>query len=49
MEAVYEQLFSLKYFGYWSFIELYSMPIGLRDWFAKRLTKQLKEEADRKK
>jgi hypothetical protein len=46
MESVYEQMFSLKYYGAWSFIELYSLPIGLRNWFTEKLVKQLKEEAE---
>lgn len=44
--GVYEQIFNLKYHGGWSFIELYNLPVGLRNWFIERLTKQLKEEAE---
>ena len=44
MENVYEQFFFLKYSGGWSFSEAYNLPIGLRDWFTKRLIKQLKQE-----
>jgi hypothetical protein len=44
MEAVYDQIFYLKYYGGWSFIEAYSLPVGLRGWFIDRLIKQLKEE-----
>jgi hypothetical protein len=46
MEAVYEQFFVLKYHGGWSFIEAYNLPVGLRNWFVKRLVKQLKDEVD---
>jgi len=46
MEGVYEQFFALKYYGGWSFIEAYNLPIKLREWFVERLTKQLKREAD---
>lgn len=44
MENVYEQFFMLKYHGGWSFIEAYSLPIGLRLWFIKRLQKQFEDE-----
>ena len=39
-------MFSMKYYGGWSLTELYSLPIGLRRWFADRLIKQLKDEAE---
>ena len=45
MEAVYEQFFLLKHFGGWSFIEAYNLPVGLRNWFVDRLTKQYADEA----
>jgi len=41
---VYEEIFQLKYFGGWSFTEVYSLPIGLRKWFLKRLAKQIESE-----
>jgi hypothetical protein len=44
IEAIYEQIFYLKYLGGWSFYEAYNLPIGLRDWFVKRLTEQLEKE-----
>ncbi len=44
MEAVYEQFFFLKYYGGWSFIEAYNLPVGLRIWFVKRLSDQLEKE-----
>jgi len=43
-ENVYEEIFSLKYHGGWSFIEAYSLPIQLRAWFVKRLVKQFETE-----
>jgi|TARA_Y100000310_G_scaffold203562_2_gene203815 hypothetical protein len=43
---VYEQFFFLKYSGGWSFSEAYNLPIGLREWFVKRLSTQLKDEAE---
>jgi hypothetical protein len=45
-EHVYEQFFFLKYHGGWSFTEAYNLPIGLRKWFIKRLSKQLEKEAE---
>ena len=44
MEKVYEQFFQLKYFGGWSFIEAYSLPVQLRGWFVRRLSSQLEKE-----
>jgi hypothetical protein len=46
MEGVYEQFFLLKYHGGWSFMEAYNLPVGLRTWFLKRLSKQLNDEAE---
>ncbi len=46
MEKVYEVFFFLKYHGGWSFIEAYNLPVGLRNWFVERLSKQLKSESD---
>jgi len=44
MEQIYEQFFLLKYHGGWSFIEAYNLPVALRTWFLKRLSKQLEDE-----
>ena len=44
MESVYEQFFILKHHGGWSFTEAYSLPVGLRTWFLKRLQKQFEDE-----
>ena len=46
MENVYEQFFFLKYYGGWSLTEAYSLPVGLRTWFVKRLQKQLEDEQE---
>lgn len=45
IKAVYEQFFLLKHFGGWSFTEAYNLPVGLRNWFVDRLTKQYEDEA----
>ena len=49
MEKVYEQFFLLKYYGGWSFIEAYNLPVALRTWFLERLSKQIKDEAEANK
>jgi hypothetical protein len=44
MEGVYEQFFYLKHHGGWSFIEAYNLPVQLRNWFVRRLSKQFEDE-----
>jgi len=44
MEHIYEQFFFLKYWGGWAFSEAYNLPVGLREWFVKRLIKQIEDE-----
>ena len=44
MESVYEELFAMKYYGGWSLFESYNLPITIRQWFAKRLAKQIEQE-----
>lgn len=34
----------MKYYSGWSFIEFYNLPIGLRNWFVKRLSDQIETE-----
>ena len=46
---VYEQIFYLKHYGGWSFIEAYSLPIQLREWWLKRIQKQFELEAEQQK
>jgi len=46
MKSVYEQIFQMKYYGGWSFLEAYNLPIGLRNWFFERLVKQKESEED---
>jgi hypothetical protein len=41
---VYEELFALKHYGSWSFIEAYNLPVQLRRWFVERLIKEHKRE-----
>ena len=45
-KSIYEAFFFLKYYGGWSFVEAYNLPVGLRKWFIERLRQQLKEESD---
>jgi hypothetical protein len=49
MQQVYEQFFLLKYYGGWSFIEAYNLPIGLRSWFLNRLVKEKEAEQEANK
>jgi hypothetical protein len=44
MEGVYEHFFYVKYYNGWSFTEFYNLPIGLRNWFVKRLSSQIEKE-----
>jgi hypothetical protein len=45
-QDVYEQIFSLKYHGGWSVMEVYNLPVQLRTWFVQRLVKQLNDESE---
>jgi hypothetical protein len=44
MEEIYENFFYMKYYSGWSFTEFYNLPIGLRNWFVKRLSQQIEKE-----
>ena len=44
MEGVYEHFFYMKYYSGWSLTEFYNLPIGLRNWFVKRLSDQIEKE-----
>jgi len=46
IESVYEQIFSLKYHGGWSFFESYNLPVSVRGWFLNRLAEQKKSEIE---
>jgi len=41
---LYETFFYLKYYGGFSIFESYNLPVGLRNWFVKKLVAQLQEE-----
>ena len=43
-KQLYEQIFLMKHYGGWSFIEVYNLPVGLRNWFYQRLVQQYEEE-----
>tara|TARA_Y100000592_G_C5316526_1_gene242731 strand:- start:65 stop:226 length:162 start_codon:yes stop_codon:yes gene_type:complete len=34
----------MKYYGGWSLFELYSLPIGLRNWYIEMLAEQKEKE-----
>ena len=44
IENVYEEIFSLKHHGGWSFIEAYNLPIQIRRWFLRRLQKHFDDQ-----
>ena len=44
MKDVYEQFFILNYYGNWSFLESYNLPIGLRRFFVQKLLEQKEAE-----
>ena len=46
MESVYEILFNMQYHGKWSFLEAFTLPVMLRNWFAKRLSQEKEKEAE---
>jgi len=46
MENVYEQFFAMMYYGKWDFQQAYALPVGLRNWFIKRLIKEKKKEKE---
>jgi hypothetical protein len=46
MEGVYETFFQMKYFGGWSYIEAYNLPIPIRQWFYSRLKLQKENEQE---
>jgi len=37
----------MKYYGGWSLFELYSLPIGLRDWYVQLLIDHKEEEREK--
>ncbi len=41
---MHTQIDQMKYYGGWSFIEAYSLPVGLRNWYYKQLAERKKEE-----
>ena len=47
LESVYEEFFFLSYYGNWSFMEAYNLPVAIRKWFVKRLVKQKEQELGR--
>ena len=43
IKNIYEQFFYMKYYAGWSLFELYSLPIGLRNFYVRMLV-DLKEK-----
>ena len=46
IESVYEQFFYLKYYGGWSFIEAYNLPVKIRHWFVHKLSDHMEKERE---
>ena len=46
VKQVYEQFFYMKYYGGWSFFELYNLPVGLRNWYITMLSDQKEKESE---
>ena len=46
IEKVYEHFFYLKYYGGWSFIEAYNLPVKIRNWFVFKLNEQMEKEKE---
>ena len=44
MKKVYEIFFILKNNYNWSFIELYNLPIGLRNWFITKYSNMIEKQ-----
>tara|TARA_R100000657_G_C4630644_1_gene78705 strand:- start:44 stop:190 length:147 start_codon:yes stop_codon:yes gene_type:complete len=36
----------LKYYGGWSFIEAYNLPVKIRHWFVHKLSEQMTKEKE---
>ncbi len=49
INEVYEMFFLMKEICNWSFFELYSLPVKLRDWFWRRTIKHKQEIQQNKK
>ena len=46
MQQVYEVFFTLKHYGGWSLSELYTLPVGLRQWWLERTVKEYEKEKE---
>ena len=44
MQGVYDLFFGMKMHGGWSFIEAYNLPIGLREYYYKKLVEHYEKE-----
>ena len=49
IEGVYEEIFSLKMHGNWSFMEAYNLPVQIRRWFLKRTAKYYEDKIERQR
>ena len=44
MKNIYDVFFSMKLHGGWSFIEAYNLPVGLRDYYFKKLIEHYEKQ-----
>ncbi len=44
LQSIHQQFFYMKYYGGWSLYELYTLPVGLRNWYIQRLADHKEEE-----
>lgn len=45
-QAIHSQMEEMIHYGGWSYIEVYSLPSGLRKWYYKKLADRLNKEAE---
>ena len=46
LKSVFDQIFDLKIYGGFSIYETFNLPIGLRNYYTKRLSEKLQKDAE---
>lgn len=46
LRSVHKQFHYMKYYGGWSLFEMYNLPVGLRNYYARLLVKTLEKEKE---
>jgi hypothetical protein len=49
IQDVYEVHHQMIFHGNWRFKDVYTLPVGLRNWFYRRLYRQLEEDNEQAK